>query len=212
MKRLIVLGAGSSVDFGFPSGIGLIKRIYRKWKEPDGELIDIFETLLGQHGKPKSSTPENKLKGFADQLFYSGAISIDDFLSQSTDSLLKDIGRISIFNEIIESEKVSIPCDAGYCETKEGETTEKRGVSGLFKWEQNWLREFFGKTLRPFKGVSDLKKHLQTNTLEFIIFNYDRCVEYYLYQAVKNYYSLANDEEVYEILKLINFTHIYGEI
>src|SRR3989338_8508733 len=129
MKRLIVLGAGSSVDFGFPSGIGLIKRIYRKWKEPDGELIDIFETLLGQHGKPKSSTPENKLKGFADQLFYSGAISIDDFLSQSTDSLLKDIGRISIFNEIIESEKVSIPCDAGYCETKE----ERQLKSGEFR-------------------------------------------------------------------------------
>ncbi len=136
------------------------------------------------------------INNYADKLYYSAAISIDNFSSRADREILEKFGKATILTEILGNEQKA----------------STKTKNELFKFRENWLRELFARFFRDHKTVKELKDDLTNNTLEFIIFNYDRCIEHFLFTAIKNYYSIRNAEEVYEILNCIRFHHIYGSI
>jgi hypothetical protein len=70
--------------------------------------------------------------------------------------------------------------------------------------------------LNPFVRV--LTENCRADQLEerftsiaFVIFNYDRCIEHYLYHALQNYYKLS-EAQVADLLSKAVFYHPYGSI
>lgn len=57
--------------------------------------------------------------------------------------------------------------------------------------------------------MSGLKKRL--SSISFVIFNYDRCVEHYLYHALQTYYLLSANEAA-SVLKDLEVYHPYGTV
>ena len=93
-KTVLILGAGASMPFGFPSGQDLVALI-------DNMLFDIqSETcvLLKRHGYD-----EELIQKFREHLIYSGRSSVDEFLEHRTEFL--DIGKEVIVAALLDFEK-----------------------------------------------------------------------------------------------------------
>jgi len=58
-------------------------------------------------------------------------------------------------------------------------------------------------------GKNDIKERFKSITL--IIFNYDRCIEHFIKNALQTYYGLT-EGEVIELVKNINIYHPYGVV
>jgi hypothetical protein len=71
-----------------------------------------------------------------------------------------------------------------------------------------WLNPFT-RLLTENCRADQLEERL--NSVTFVIFNYDRCVEHYLYYALQNYYNL-NAMEVAKLLNSVQFYHPYGSV
>jgi hypothetical protein len=128
------------------------------------------------------------------------AISIDNFIdSHKENKSIELCGKIAIVRSIIEAEKNStIYIDS--------ETLEKR--IDFSKTEDCWLTPFT-IILTENCRAKNLPERLKS--ISFVIFNYDRCVEHYIYHAIKNYYNLS-DSKVSELVKNIEFQHPYGSL
>lgn len=57
--------------------------------------------------------------------------------------------------------------------------------------------------------MSDLKERL--SSISLVIFNYDRCVEHYLYDALQTYYQLSANDAA-SVLKNLEIYHPYGTV
>jgi len=206
VKKVFILGAGASCDFGFPSGMRLMQEIHLLWNQPGATEVRNYYGSAERVNLPrqlqdrKTQSGVQKIKELSQRLYFSGADSIDDFLSQCKDqSDGKDnpdvrFGKLTILKTIFAKEQ-----------------TAKENVNGLFKWDENWLRVLFSEEFRFVEGVEKLKSTLESTQFYFVIFNYDRCVEYFLYTAIKNYYGLT-DEEAKNIISKIDFYHVYGQL
>ena len=198
MKKLIILGAGASVDFGFPSGVDLLKEIYGLWIKPEGRYLHLYLHILNRI-RPKDTIAQDiakdRIQSLASRLFYSGAESIDDFLSQCTDKAEVYFGKVTILNLILEKESAS---------------DNANQPKALFRWDENWLRKFFGSEFRR-DSIDLLKKKFEQVQVGIITFNYDRNVEHFLYHALKFYYDLPS-RDVVALMQNIKIEHVYGEI
>ena len=114
MKKLIILGAGANVDFGFPSGIELSKSIHSIWSRPNDKYIRFLFNTFSKHGKKFHDSDDHKksaatrIKRLSDRFYYAGAESIDDFLSQPLENFEVSFGKLTILNLILEKEKESL--------------------------------------------------------------------------------------------------------
>ena len=201
---LFILGAGASMDFGFPSGMALMEEIYCKWRDAHDEWIQLYLRILRKAGKPapfgddlniRKNDARKKIDELANRLYYSGATSIDDFLSQVNDPEDKDFGKLTIIKLILGKEAGALSMDP---------------KKGLFKFSDNWLRILFARVFRD-EPFDKLKEKLKRNKIKFITFNYDRCLEHFLFQGLKNYYNLS-DEQAKEIFQEIFIDHVYGQL
>lgn len=203
LKKLIILGAGASVDFGFPSGSELMEIIHSLWNCPDEEHVRFYLHSLDANKKNKTIYPYDSSREFANKkiislshrLYYSSAGSIDDFLSQCSDPVDVDFGKLTILNQFLIRENAAISSTQG---------------EHLFRWQGNWLREFFGREFRK-ENPEKLETYLNENKINFVIFNYERSVEHFLFTAIQNYYDL-DAERVKLILRNVSFFHVYGQI
>ena len=201
MKKLIILGAGANADFGFPTGIGLSKSIHSLWRTPNDGYVNFLLNSLTKYGQGFAGFDDERtaattlIKRLSDRFFYAGAESIDDFLSQPLKNFEVSFGKLTILKLILEKEREALLADSD---------------NNLFKWENNWLRVFFGLEFR-FENKNKLDEKLTQNPVKFITFNYDRSLEYFIFTAIKNYYGLETKDAV-SIYKKIEFYHVYGKL
>lgn len=201
MKKLIILGAGANVDFGFPTGIELSKTIHSTWSNPNDEYITFLLLSLKKHEKKFNDFEDHReiaakrIKRLSERFYYAGAESIDDFLSQPLENFEVPFGKLTILNLILDKEKKSIL--TGHPQS-------------LFKWETNWLRILFGQEFR-FETIDKLNEKLTQNPVKFITFNYDRSLEYFIFNAIKNYYGIEQRDAI-SIYNKIDFYHVYGKL
>jgi len=127
------------------------------------------------------------------------AQSIDDFLDQHrNDQHINLYGKAAIAKAIAEAERKSrLFFDAP--------------AGGSFDDDQiadTWLVKFMSTLSRgtPRENVS----HIFDN-VDFVIFNYDRCVEHFLINALARSYSIPNADAVF-IVDALKILHPYGSI
>jgi len=128
------------------------------------------------------------------------AISIDNFIdSQRGNEKLSTCGKLAIVRSILEAEEKS----KLYFDKSKG----KLGLNSS-RLEKTWYPPFF-QLLTENCSKDDLYERFKFIAL--IIFNYDRCVEQFLYYALQNYYEVS-DQEAAEVIKNIPIYHPYGSV
>jgi hypothetical protein len=208
-KTLFVLGAGASQEAGFPVGTTLAERIgdglkivgdgmERAARFTDQELFMEVRRSLGQD-------PERKLNKYGDAatIISKGitlANSIDDFLNiHSKNEYITQLGKASIVRQILQAEKDSnLRIDSSNIYNKLDFT----------KVDQTWFVKLM-RVLGP-GGSPDTVEAVFKN-VSFIVFNYDRCLEHFLANALSALYGIEREAAV-EIVKKITIIHPYGTI
>jgi hypothetical protein len=208
-RTLFVVGAGASQEAGFPVGSELAKRIgdglkivgdtmERTARFTDVELFSEIRRSLGQD-------PERKLNKYGDaaQVINKGITlsnSIDDFLNiHSNNPYVTQLGKAGIVRVILNAEKNSD------LYINQSNIYNKLDFN---KVDQTWFVKLM-RVLGPGGGPDTVDAVFKN--LSFIVFNYDRCLEHFLANAISALYSIEREAAV-EIVKKITIIHPYGTI
>jgi len=128
------------------------------------------------------------------------AISIDNFIdSQKGNEKLALCGKLGIVKSILEAEKDS---SLYFKKERVDSTIDFNSI------KETWYVPFF-QLITENCSINDLEERLKSVSL--VIFNYDRCIEHYLFYALINYYKIY-EETASNLLSHIEFYHPYGVV
>ena len=190
---VLVLGAGASYPYGFPTGGGLKDKITQHVLKngPRPRLL-----LPEFHGRPTEE--------FRTALLRSGRSSVDMFLEGRPD--LMDIGKAAIANALLPCETTSGLFDV-WARIRHGDISkEKHSEVRAAQVPGNWYEFLFNKMTEsvPYESI-------QENKLSIVTFNYDRSIEHYLLTALKNTYNKTS-EEIGSLLSHFEIIHVHGSL
>ncbi|OUS04243.1 hypothetical protein A9Q96_14925 [Rhodobacterales bacterium 52_120_T64] len=225
-QAVFVLGAGASYEYGLPTGADLIEEITTLCGELDkisrtgSQREDSFRGVLIRALNMKTSDQQfkdlrnddlNKLAGLSRSLWL--AKSIDNYINDQEDATIAYLGKFAITACILRAERT------GRKFLKEGES--RHTLASLFPKTRDkphrldfgsirdtWLIDFF-RELRGQVQRSKLGQRLAS--VSIINFNYDRCIEQFLFNAFKEYDNLS-DRDAAELVNSINIIHPYGTV
>lgn len=166
---VLILGAGASVPYGFPSSKELFKEI---------NSSTTADTLI------KMGYTETEIKTFKVDLYRSGQTYVDAFLENRQD--LMEIGKAAMACILIAKEKE--------------EALFGLSIPDSDKW-YNYL----------FRNLQESCENFGDNTVSIITYNYDRSLEHFLFNSLKNSYK-KSDEECAEQLRKIPIIHLHGRL
>ncbi|MCY4495652.1 MAG: hypothetical protein OXC14_00010 [Rhodospirillaceae bacterium] len=200
-KTTIVLGAGASAEASLPTGAKLKKNIA-------ASLNFAFENLRQTSGDPTIRMALN-YEPQVDLCFQAAekicralpqASSIDEYLENHRgDKEIERCGKLAIVKSILEAEKDSLMY------IRPESISREINFSSI---ENTWFNRFWQQLTRGCQE-NDLKERFSSIVL--IIFNYDRCLEHYLYRSIQNYYGLPADVAA-SLVNSIEIFHPYGTV
>src|SRR5690606_11464251 len=210
-KTVFVIGAGASKEANLPTGAELKHVIAREldmrfddWgRTLESGAYEIVEALRlktrltnGQKGDINSYLREAwHIRDALPQ-----AISIDNFIDAHKENKgIALCGKLGIVKSILNAENRSL---LNFEKTRIDSTINFSNVSAT------WYSQFF-QQLTENCGKNDLMERFQLVTL--IIFNYDRCVEHFIFHALKNYYRISDDEAT-NLISQLKIYHPYGQV
>jgi hypothetical protein len=208
-KTVFVLGAGASKELGLPTGDELksviAKNVNISFKhglsQESGsyEICEAFRILARQQKEQQGINDYLracwKIRDAMPQ-----AISIDNFIdARSDDPLIAVAGKLGIATSVLAAESASKLA-----------VNPLKGIDhpNFNELSNTWHNSFFQLLTENCKK-EDLPNRLKRVSL--VIFNYDRCVEVFLLQAFKNYYTI-NESEALQLLKQVEIHHPYGVV
>lgn len=210
-NTVYIIGAGASKEAGLPTGYELKGKIIQALdiqtdyiKQISGDEF-IKKALHIHFGCPHDDDPGYIDGRILDVAWHIRdalplAISIDNFIDAHRDNdTIALCGKLAIIRIILEAEKKS----PFYFESANMDTNIQ-----FLKLEKTWYNSFF-QLLTENCEKNDLQERFKSITL--IIFNYDRCVEHFIYYALQNYYRIPGNEAA-ELVKAINIYHPYGDV
>lgn len=203
-RTLLVVGAGASNEVGLPIGSTLASRIAKKLtpKEDDITGVTSFEDhdLYAPLLRGPISIREY-LK--AARLISNGVLlsnSIDAFLNiHVKDGGVTQLGKAAIVRAILEAERHSL---------LHVDQSNVYNTMNFTKLEGTWyvkLMRIMGSSIDPSEV------HRAFETVDFIIFNYDRCVEQFLLYSLQALYGMGL-KEAHALVGAANIIHPYGSI
>lgn len=218
-KIVFVVGAGASVEFGFPLGSKLKEEIAAQVKISfDWHQVTSGDSVIAQAAREYAGATEGQLEALINAgekiaKGMPGAQSIDNFLhSREGDKDINLMGKLGIVKAILAAERSS---DL-YISTPE--ELHRRSQSALvlladnqssFQSQPNsWLGKL--STLLC-QGFHHERLEELFDNVAFIIFNYDRCVETYLWNHLQQYFGLS-EQVAAELLEKVQFHHPYGTV
>lgn len=184
VNTTFVLGAGASKDYGYPIGDELIQ-----------QLIEYCKPYFDHKSQIHDKTEKAHVRLYEALKFYD-PISIDAFLTHYKD----DEYLIKAAKEAIIS--VILSCaNKSYFERNE---SKKDG-------EGNWLRFVWG-AMTQGANVEQLLSDDNFLKFNFITFNYDSSLEYFLHSRVKSEHSMFTPEQGDKFLDRLKerIHHVYG--
>jgi hypothetical protein len=130
----------------------------------------------------------------------SQALSIDNFIDCHAEDLnIAICGKLAIARAILAAEAES---------TLGGERRRRGQLIDFSKSSDTWYNKFF-QILTENCRLKDLPDRLRR--VAIVTFNYDRCIEHYLFNAVQNYYGVG-DQQAAAILGDLEIHHPYGMV
>ncbi len=199
-----VIGAGASTEFGLPAGAGLAKRIKESALFRHGSYgqtqrfgDDFFaDKLLGRF----PNITDRQSRSSALDAIHSGiftAVSIDAFIHRHrSDSAIEEMGKALIALEIAKAERGS----SMFMSEEMGQGLDRSDL------DQTWIGSFLRILL---DGVED--PQLVGNDVSIICFNYDRCIEFYLREALIKAFRITRSD-AHDIVYRMNIIHPYGTL
>jgi hypothetical protein len=211
LKRTVfVLGAGASNEVQLPVGAELKKKIatildirfergYRMVSGDDKivEALRIADAAAGPHARDLNSYlhAARRISRAMPQ-----AISIDNFLdAHQGDAKVELCGKLAIIRSILTAEQNSA---LHFSRARHDSTLDYGRLDGT------WFTSFF-QLLTENCRATELKARLACVAL--VIFNYDRCLEHYLYQALQTYYAISAAEAA-SLIQGMEIYHPYGTV
>lgn len=204
-RTLFVVGAGASAEYGLPPGKLLAAKISHK--------MDIrFESMNHPIGKGDMEIYSQLTNGMRNDvnefqraawLIRDGihlARSIDEFLDLHHSSpFVVKYGKAAIVKTVLEAERESSLYFGG---TSGRDSFHPGGLANI------WLVKFtqmLGSGIR-LENVREIFEKVS-----FVIFNYDRCIEFFLRHALQKLYGLSRQEAA-TIVDDLDIVHPYGVI
>ena len=208
-KTVFVIGAGASSEVNLPTGYELKEKIsklldirFEWYKQISGDrtitdsLREFTKDANHQNDELNSYLREAQHVGDALQL----ALSIDNFIDQHRDNQkIALCGKLAIVKSILEAEGHSLL----YFKQDRIDST-----INFKRLEKTWYINFF-KLLTENCQKNELKKRFESITL--IIFNYDRCVEFFMLKALQKIYKI-DEKEAADLVKCLSIYHPYGSV
>ena len=208
-KTLFVIGAGASKEANLPVGTELKKQIsssldirFDDWghEQRSGDQIICNAFRVAARSEPLQDINPFLYSSWHIRDAMPQAISIDNFIdTHSEDKRIELCGKLAIVRTILEAESSS----SMYYKVSRGDEKFK-----FHQLENTWFSSFWQLLTENCKA-QDLERRF--NKVALVIFNYDRCVEHYLYHALQNYYRMEASEAA-NILKHIEIYHPYGTV
>lgn len=206
-KSVIIVGAGASYEAGLPVGSGLKNEISRLLKHRknaghygaavNDEIISYALPLIASQGLDINSL-YRACKHISDAM--PQVISIDNFIdTHKENENIEKCGKLAIVRSILSAEKSSklyVNLD---------NINNKPNYAQL---EPTWFNAFW-QLMTENCQAEELENRFSSVAL--IIFNYDRCIEHFLFHSLKNVYGL-NDEQAANIVNNTNIFHPYGVV
>jgi hypothetical protein len=173
-KTVLVLGAGASVPYRFPTGTQLSEQILHALSKNSGGRTRLIEVGIAT---------EQEIEKFHAEFSQSGRNSIDAFLEHRPEYL--GVGKAAIAFILLPYEQAGT----------------------VFSFDpQNWLRYMFNEIAPTFEVFNQ-----NASLLSIVTFNYDRVVEYFLYNALKNSFGKSK-EDCKAALSRFPIVHLHGRL
>lgn len=187
-ETVFIVGAGASIEAGLPDGNKLKEQIATKLnlrhdlgslRRGDKSIADALVAHAHETGV-YPLTIENYLRAahhIAEAM--PQAKSIDNFIDAHTGNLeIEIVGKLAIGKCIIEAERAS----RLYVDPRD--TSRRLNFGNL---SDTWYSKFFQILIENCR-----KDNIQNifKNVSFITFNYDRCIEHFLFHALQNYYHI----------------------
>jgi hypothetical protein len=209
-KTVIVVGAGASKEVNLPTGNELMQiiahmlniNINQSYQLTSGDNI-IGESIRIAAGleSPRGETIDQYIQAawrIRDAMPQS--ISIDNFLdAHQEDKKLVFCGKLAIVRAILQAERSSLL----YYDTRNRDEHMK-----FPDISSTWFASLFRlltENCRPDQ-IEERFSHI-----EFVVFNYDRCLEHFLHNSLMNYYGFES-EKAAEVVCKIKVFHPYGTV
>jgi hypothetical protein len=204
-KTLFVVGAGASAEFGLPVGSGVADIIAQKLSF----RLDEFHRVIAGSGDPqlfnliRNQAGQERMQQYFDacKLITSGIIladSIDRFIDYyRNDEAIRFCGKLALAQTILEAERGSaLAVDPGNIYNTIDFRTSKN----------TWLRHLISLC---FGGFERTETRIYEN-VSFVTFNYDRCIEQYLFWALRG--LGLPEREAAKITGKVQIIHPYGSL
>ena len=206
----LILGAGASADFGFPLGDGLRENIARdldikfddfgqRLKSGSYEIVDALrEVVRDKDGRSGDINPHRKAAvQISEAMPYSS--SIDEYIERHSDNELKaQCAKLAIGKAILEKERSS----SLYGDPRNPSIDPLRNASNT------WLASFLRDITR---GLPKARVGVALQEFSIINFNYDRCLEHFVYHWLCRIYEFQPSEAA-DVVQSMSIFHPYGKL
>lgn len=206
-----MIGAGASFEADLPTGEDLKKTISQKLNIETDTFgkIERGDRLINQAMITHCKSQNSGEWDYSNLLNVCSRICLAMPLAESIDNYIHDhknnpqielMGKLGIVRSILEAESKSKYFITG---------RDRINPPNFELLGNTWFNKFF-KLLKKECSKDQLPNRLGAITL--IIFNYDRCVEFYLYHALQTYYDNLLPGEAAELVNNMEIYHPYGTV
>lgn len=219
-KTTIVVGAGASCELGLPSGDLLKKQILTLLERSASNAFGFSDTtmqgamrmIIASEGGGQAWSVLEPWKAAADKISRGlpFAASIDNFLhSHQDDERVVRLGKLAIAICILRAERSSHFFEAThYLESFSHRPAQSEPSIRGEKLMSTW---YTALAQLLFSGITADAIDEAFAKVRFIVFNYDRCLEQFLWMALQAYFDISG-EEAAKKLSNVSFLHPYGSL
>lgn len=207
-KTVFVVGAGASFEFGLPVGNALKEEIakalafnYSAYSAGCGQGDRfLYETLqmYSQHMN-RSANFQSLIKAASHiNSAMTLAPSIDNFIHVHNGNKNVELcGKLAIAHRILRAESGS----------------KLRNAPDSVRPNLEWVKDSWIVALMKMLGEDCTAEQLhdRLSQVTFIVFNYDRCIEHFLFHAIQIYYGVSSGMAA-ELINRVQIYHPYGVV
>lgn len=208
-QTALIIGAGASTEYRLPAGTELKHQIQRLLDirfERLGEKVSCDHVILEALHLAERNR-ENR--GNVDPYLHAArqirdampqAQSIDNYLDvHDGDEKIRLCGKLAITRAILNAEKSS----SLYFSRENAKTR-----LNFTQIQDTWLNKLF-QVISENCRADGLPERFRR--LQMVVFNYDRCIEHFIHEALQNYYRVS-PEEAASLVAEIDIYHPYGKV